>query len=255
MGAKYVEKFGERDLPYLFKVLSVRTALSIQAHPNLELAKKLHEQFPDKYKDPNHKPEIAIALGDMIATYGFTSKEIILKNLADNPSLAEALGPKKGGEVDEEYLKTTVHKMFFELDTDASKEKRQAIINGMKASVESHQGDLSPHQKLCLRLHEQYGDADIGILFTQFLNIFYLTKGDSFICSPDEPHAYISGDLVESMANSDNVVRGGLTPKYKDTETLYNMLKYEFKNPTVSKGETKNGGVEYQTGFSEFLVH
>jgi mannose-6-phosphate isomerase len=82
-GKKYVEAFGESgNLTYLFKVLSVRTALSIQAHPNQPLAKKLHESFPDKYKDPNHKPEIAIALcDDFLACYGFASKSVIEDNL------------------------------------------------------------------------------------------------------------------------------------------------------------------------------
>ena len=60
------------------------------------------------------------------------------------------------------------------------------------------------------------------------MNVLSLKPGDAFICNPDEPHAYIQGDLIEAMVNSDNVVRGGLTPKLKDTETLVNMLKYEF---------------------------
>ena len=67
---------------------------------------------------------------------------------------------------------------------------------------------------------KQYGNCDIGILFTFFLNIIKCSKGESFVCSPDEPHAYIQGELMEAMVNSDNVVRGGLTPKYKDTKTL-----------------------------------
>lgn len=88
LGDYYLEKLGERDpklqtsLSYLFKVLSVRTALSIQAHPNRELAQILHEKYPDKYKDPNHKPEIAIALSDDFkACYGFCSAEKVKSNL------------------------------------------------------------------------------------------------------------------------------------------------------------------------------
>lgn len=79
-----MQQLGERDpnlqtsLSYLFKVLSVRTALSIQAHPNKDLAQKLHATYPDKYKDPNHKPEIAIALSDdFMACYGFCTAEMI----------------------------------------------------------------------------------------------------------------------------------------------------------------------------------
>ena len=111
LGELYLEKLGERDanlknsLSYLFKVLSVNTALSIQAHPNKELAKKLHAQFPDKYKDPNHKPEIAVALSDdFMACYGFCSAQKIMSNLEANPTLAEtfSLGDKQ--KPDEEYL-------------------------------------------------------------------------------------------------------------------------------------------------------
>ena len=70
--------------------MSVRTALSIQAHPHKSLAEKLHVEFPDVYKDPNHKPEIAIALSDdFVACYGFASAETIMKNLDENPKLAE----------------------------------------------------------------------------------------------------------------------------------------------------------------------
>ena len=59
-----------------------------------------------------------------------------------------------------------------------------------------------------------------------------MKKDEACVIKANEPHAYIYGDLIECMANSDNVVRGGLTPKYKDTETLYNMLPYEMKERT-----------------------
>ena len=87
---------------------------------------------------------------------------------------------------------------------------------------------MSDHQKLFLQSFDIYGDCDVGLLFTFFMNVIKCNPGDAFICYPDEPHAYILGDLIEAMVNSDNVVRGGLTPKLKDTEVLVSMLKYEF---------------------------
>ena len=77
--------------------------------------------------------------------------------------------------------------------------------------------------------------------------------------SPDEPHAYIHGDIMEAMVSSDNVVRGGLTPKFKDTKTLVELLKYEFKEVKPNSGSVlKQGdGVEareYKSGFDEFKV-
>ena len=83
MGESYLKKFPQKEgekinMSFLFKVLSVAQALSIQAHPNKELAKKLHAKFSDIYKDPNHKPEIAIALNDeFVGCYGFASAEVI----------------------------------------------------------------------------------------------------------------------------------------------------------------------------------
>jgi len=71
----------------------------------------------------------------------------------------------------------------------------------------------------------QYGNCDIGLLFIFFMNIISPKVGESFVCYPDEPHAYIKGELIEAMVNSDNVVRGGLTPKYKDTQTLVEVSK------------------------------
>lgn len=150
--------------------------------------------------------------------------------------------------------------MFFELDTAESKEKLTGYIEKIHDHIKTLAEDqLSEHQKLFLRLIDQYGNSDIGIIFTFFFNILKLQKGESFVISPDEPHAYIAGDLVEAMVNSDNVVRGGLTPKFKDTQTLVDMLKYEFKDRKQNSGETlhdvdNNKIVQYKTGFEEFMV-
>jgi mannose-6-phosphate isomerase len=117
--------------------------------------------------------------------------------------------------------------MFFELDTAESKEKLTGYIEKIHDHIKTLAEDqLSEHQKLFLRLIDQYGNSDIGIIFTFFFNILKLQKGESFVISPDEPHAYIAGDLVEAMVNSDNVVRGGLTPKFKDTQTLVDVSKF-----------------------------
>lgn len=216
-------------------------------------------QLPDKYADPNHKPEIAIALEDnFLACYGFCSAETIKKNLAENPVLGEIFGLT--GEPDAEYLKTTVHKMFYEFDLEEKKGDLTNYIEAMHSHISGlDQGALSEHQNLFLRLVEQYGKCDIGILFTFFFNILRLKKGESFVISPDEPHAYIAGDLVEAMVASDNVVRGGLTPKFKDTKTLCEMLIYEFKERRQNPGCTllEDGGVkivEYKTGYDEFML-
>jgi mannose-6-phosphate isomerase len=112
-----------------------------------------------------------------------------------------------------------------------------------------------------LDLKEQYGLADIGLLFIFFFNIMRLKRDEAVVITPNEPHAYISGDLVECMANSDNVVRGGLTPKLKDKETLYEMLPYHTlgmdRQPVKGKPLLQSDtceALEYKTGFEEFRV-
>lgn len=246
----------------MFKVLSVRTALSIQAHPNKKLAEKLHVSMPDKYADPNHKPEIAVALvDDFLACYGFASCEVIQANMKENPVLAEIFPLREGCDApDAQYLKDSVNKMFYELDTPESKELLTSYIEKINENIKGKdQASLSEHQNLFLRLVSQYGNCDIGILFTFFFNILRLKKGESFVISPDEPHAYIAGDLIEAMVASDNVVRGGLTPKFKDTKNLCDMLIYEFKERKANSGKviTDEAGskiIEYKTGYDEFMV-
>jgi mannose-6-phosphate isomerase len=76
-------------------------------------------------------------------------------------------------------------------------------------------------------LIKQYGYADVGIIFTLLMNVVTLNKGEWFVIPPNIPHAYIKGELCECMNNSDNVVRGGLTPKLKDVKTLLEILPFD----------------------------
>ena len=247
-------------MAFLFKLLAVDKALSIQAHPHKSLAEQLHATHPDIYKDDNHKPEIAIALGDdFSACFGFLTAARITENFTQNPKLAEAMD-YKGEEINEEFLKKSVYRMFYEIDKDL--EGLEQINQAIGAHIESLSPETrSEHQKLFLLLREQYGNKDIGLLFIFFLNYMKAKRGEAVVITPNEPHAYITGDLVECMANSDNVVRGGLTPKLKDKDTLYQMLPYSTMNVERSPvhGNTLYSSpgcdvLEYKTGFEEFKV-
>lgn len=94
LGEKVREKFGNK-LPFLFKVLSVGKALSIQAHPNKTLAEQLHKERPHIYKDPNHKPEIALALTEFQGLCGFRPLKEIQNNLNEIPELVVAVTAEK----------------------------------------------------------------------------------------------------------------------------------------------------------------
>lgn len=85
---------------------------------------------------------------------------------------------------------------------------------------------LTDKELLVLRLEKQY-PADIGVISAFFFNYVKLNPGEALYLGADEPHAYVSGECIECMATSDNVVRAGLTPKHRDVQTLCSMLTYK----------------------------
>ena len=113
----------------------------------------------------------------------------------------------------------------------------------------------TPHQSLALRLNEQY-ENDVGIIVSFLLNYMVLQPGEALVLNPNEPHAYLKGEGLECMATSDNVVRGGLTPKLKHAKVLVDMLTYETGpiTPFTGDSKSKRGHVVYNSGFEEFSV-
>ncbi|CDW80401.1 mannose-6-phosphate isomerase [Stylonychia lemnae] len=265
LGQAYLDKFyqgaenSQLNSIFLLKTLAISKALSVQAHPNKTLAQKLHAERPDIYKDPNHKPEIAISLGGdqkFIAYCGFANKATIEANLAQNRALAEALDyNKESSEVSQDQIRKYVSYLFFELDKRP--DFLEQIIRKLAQDInELKEDERSLHQKLTLTLVEQYGYKDIGILFVFFLSAVILEEGEAIIMRPDEPHAYVQGDIIECMINSDNVVRGGLTPKLKDVETLSQMLKYDIDKQTaiINPIQISPNITEYKSTYEEFRV-
>ncbi|CAA6671314.1 unnamed protein product [Spirodela intermedia] len=203
-------------------VLSVAKALSIQAHPDKVLARKLHEEQPSAYKDGNHKPEMALALTEFQALCGFVTLEELKNVLKDVPEIAvvvgdEAIADVLGIEEHDESVKSVVQSVFTKL-MSASKEIISDLVLRLKTrlNTEKQVRMLTEKEQLVLVLEEQY-PADVGVLSSFFLNYVKLSPA----------HAYLSGECVECMATSDNVVRAGLTPKYRDVQTLCSMLTYK----------------------------
>lgn len=117
---------------------------------------------------------------------------------------------------------------------------------------------LTPKERLALRLNQQYPGGDVGVLSCFFLNLVTLSTGQAIYLPANVPHAYLSGELMECMAASDNVIRAGLTPKFKDTEVLCASLTYEQGAPQVLQGDALPGapGIKvYQPPFEEFEIH
>lgn len=242
-------KYGT-TLPFLFKVLSINKALSIQAHPNKKLAEKLHADDPQHYPDDNHKPEMAIAITHFEGLCGFRPLSEISHFLSTVGPLRSLVGESES----EAFIKAVADTADQSSEDDIVRNKKtlrtvfEALMSSDASSIEAETAKLvalassegadfaggglgsasgSVLSELVQRLHGEF-PADIGLFVLFFLNLVTLEPGEAMFLTADDIHAYISGDVVECMAASDNVVRAGFTPKFKDVPTLVDMLTYSY---------------------------
>lgn len=246
LGKSLCKKFSGK-LPFLFKILSIADALSIQVHPNKEQAELLHVKDPEHYPDDNHKPEIAIALESLTALVGFKSFPEMLQTLEEYPEIADFIGTNARDSV------KSIYSIMVEKSTEYQDMLIQCI-DRLAKRLSSSTNNLNEPEKLFLDLREKYTGADIGLFSIFLFNLVYLKKGQGVFLPARIPHAYLKGNIIECMANSDNVVRVGLTPKFKDAETLVNVLNYEPKPISIMEGMNESGEVEYQPPVSEFQI-
>lgn len=274
--AAYLADQGLPGLPFLLKVLSVRTALSIQAHPNKELAARLHASNPDAYKDDNHKPEMAVAVTPFDAMCCFRRVAAIVADCDRLPALVGAFGEGGRGLVDglravaggaegctpagegddaadaasADALRAAF-KALMTQEPGAVASSLDALLDAVRALPKA---DRTPADVLLLRLADQYPD-DVGCFAAYLLNQVTLAPGEALFLPANEPHAYLSGDCVEVMATSDNVVRAGLTPKFKDVPVLVKMLTYA-AGPPLPPVVTRLGPgvVRYTPPVKEFML-
>lgn len=242
---KYAQK-----LPFLFKVLSANKALSIQAHPNKQLAKQLHDKDPKNYPDDNHKPEMTIAITPFDGLCGFRPLAEISHFLQTVPSLRQLVGEEEA-----KAFQNTVQGKETSTDEAQAKTNKEALqraftslMNSTPEAIQKHAPTLIQQAKtegsnfagggvsatsgkeladLMIRLDGQFPN-DIGLFVSYFLNYVQLEIGEAMFLKADDIHAYLSGDIIECMASSDNVVRAGFTPKFKDVGTLTSMLTYNY---------------------------
>lgn len=248
-------------LPFLFKVLSAGEALSIQAHPNKEQAKKLNAKDPEHYPDDNHKPEIAIALSDLTALAGFKTFDQLIDTLEGYPEITGFIGReileemKSGLNLSEEKQKPFVKMMYSSLMKRSLSHKDELLraIENLDARL-SQESDLTPTEKMFFELRKIYPGADSGLFSLFLLKMVRLKQGQGIFLKAGLPHAYLKGNIVECMANSDNVVRAGLTPKFQDVDTLVDILTYETSPIKLQDGELKDGELIYNTPVPEFKI-
>jgi mannose-6-phosphate isomerase len=252
LGRTVVGKFG-KQLPYLFKVLSAAEPLSIQAHPNQKQAKELHNRDPKHYPDANHKPEIAIALTRLEVLIGFRPFRELQQMLKTYPEIADFIEFKLSAAKSETNQPTTLRKWYqhYVERAVAQPEHFLAALNVLSRRLGQIQR-LSPIEKLYLQLRRSYPGPDIGLLSIFMLNHKILQKGQALFIASGVPHAYLSGDIIECMANSDNVVRAGLTPKYQDINTLIEILDYSNRNDPIICTQSEGPETIYKTPTAEY---
>ncbi|NP_001140535.1 Mannose-6-phosphate isomerase 1-like [Zea mays] len=250
------------DLPFLFKVLSVAKALSIQAHPDKKLAEVLHALRPSTYKDDNHKPEMAIAITEFRALCGFAGIEELKDVLRAFPEIEGLVGHEDTGKLmnmkeDDgvSEVKSSLQSAFAKLMTASKDMVSEAVAKLIsRLNTKSKIRTLTDKEQLVLSLERQYQD-DVGVIAALFFNYVKLSPGEALYIGANEPHAYLSGECIECMATSDNVVRAGLTPKYRDVQTLCSMLTYKQGFPEILRGVPVQPHVRrYTPPFNEFEV-
>lgn len=202
-----VAKYGS-NLPFLFKVLSVGKALSIQAHPNKTLAEELHRNDPSHYPDSNHKPEMAIALTDFEALCGFRPHSEIEAFLDNVPEFRAVVGNEVTANYKNSQNKKQGLKQFF---TALMTSPENVVTQNLEALVQrwSREETIDPDKEalrmLFLRLYSQYPN-DIGCFAIFFLNYLNLKPGDALFLGQDEPHAYILGGITHLIAIAVHVI-------------------------------------------------
>ncbi|TXT42117.1 MAG: mannose-6-phosphate isomerase, partial [Spirochaetes bacterium] len=226
LGEEIFVEYGE--LPFLFKVLSASMPLSIQVHPDLlkardgfkrENLKGIPRAAPDRnYRDSNHKPELALALSPFRALCGFRPLEETARLLGPKLSTLLAFDPSRGSETLKSLLSSTLRlkeKERLNLETLALERARELAI-----STEPNEKDAGATIHLCYSHYPH----DPGAMAPFFLQILNLEPGQALYVPAGVMHAYLSGTILEVMATSDNVIRGGLTQKHMDIDALLSVI-------------------------------
>lgn len=240
------------ELPFLLKVLAVETPLSLQAHPNLEQAREgfAREQAahvplgaPERnYKDPNHKPELLCALGPFEALCGFRPPREaaeVLATLGVAGSVVERLGSAHPAPLRAAFGD------LMALDLEA----KSALLTTLAERAANAHDDprFGSSYRWASRLLELYPE-DIGALMSLLLNHVALRPLEAIYLEAGCLHAYLQGVAVEIMANSDNVLRGGLTPKHVDVGELSRVLRFEEQRIVPTSGAGGPAGGERASG-------
>jgi mannose-6-phosphate isomerase len=258
LGSYTTGRFGR--LPYLLKILDVNDMLSIQVHPSkksaeLEFAAENKKGIPlnapeRNYKDDNHKPELMVALSEFWLLHGFKPEKELLSILQATPELRylEPVFVQKGYQ--------GLYRQVMEMPQQEVNKVLQPLLERILPdySGDSLAKNSSDYWAARAALtYNEPGKTDRGIFSIYFFNLLNLHPGEAIFQDAGLPHAYLEGQNVEIMANSDNVLRGGLTPKHVDVPELLKHVRFEPTFPRIIAGDMSAGHIKvYATPAPDF---
>ena len=256
LGSELVAWHGP-DLPFLFKLLAPERALSIQTHPNAEQARRGFERenaagraLDDparNYRDPHPKPELIVALTRFDALCGFRPAQEVAAGFSELalPSLVDAVAVLRS-RPDAKGLRRFVEDLLNRTPDEQRQVAEQASTATRTAGA--------PEHGWVQELARQY-PGDIGVVAPMLLNLITLEAGQGLFLAAGELHAYLRGLGIELMASSDNVLRGGLTPKHVDVPELLSTLTFRLAEPEILEAQPVGPGVAvYATPAREFQL-
>jgi mannose-6-phosphate isomerase len=265
LGKTIARKFGR--LPYLLKILDVTNMLSIQVHPTkheaeIEFARENKQKIPldaphRNYKDDNHKPELTVALTDFWLLHGFKPVNKLAASLESISELRGLLEIFNASGYDQLY------KTVMEMPQQSVNQLLQPLLDRIVPLYTSGQLKKSEENFWAARAalifagngKNEPRSIDRGIFSIYFFNLLRLKKGEALFQDAGVPHAYLEGQNVEIMANSDNVLRGGLTNKHIDVKELMKHIKFEETVPNIIAPEKINKYEQlYRTGVPDFKL-
>ncbi|WP_229399636.1 mannose-6-phosphate isomerase, class I [Micromonospora okii] len=249
LGERAVERFGPR-LPFLLKVLAADAPLSLQAHPDAEQARSGYAADAARpagernYVDPHHKPELLVALSPFEALCGFRDPAASAAALAGFgvPALDPVVTALRGGAAG---LRDAVRLLLSWPPAD-----RATLVADVLAAEAA-----GPDAELVRGLAAHY-PADPGVLVALLLHHVRLAPDEAIWMPAGNLHSYLGGTGVEIMAASDNVLRGGLTPKRVDVDELLRVLRFEvLGDPVVTPEQVSDEVVRWPVPVDDFALH
>ena len=261
LGAATESAYGVQ-LPFLLKFLSAGSPLSLQAHPSREQAEAGYAREsllglpPDdprrSYKDDWPKPETIVALTPFEGLIGFRDPQMtaaLFEGLGVGEDLASIIGPLR-----DRCPYPALQEVFLDVLTLDHQDERRHLVDVLLSAAVANldaPGELGQFARTAVELDEHF-PGDPGIIAALLMNRFTLQPGEAIALEAGVMHAYLRGTAVEAMANSDNVVRGGLTKKHIDVDGLISVVAFEPEDVSILQPEGEDGVYHYECPAPEF---